>query len=625
MCNKLLLTAMVLWVSLVSLSCDRKPNDPVLPGDDLYPAQPRDLLITVSDQKITLTWNIDKPNTVKFYRIYRRDSLSQALSLIDTTSLRYYVDGKVENNLIYSYQVSAVNMGGFEGRRSAIVSATPNTFSISIEANADYVSRRQVTINVAAAPRTTLMMFSNDSLFTGAIWQRFELTAPWALSFGDGVKTVYAKFRDDKGNVTDATIKDSIILDTYALISEVKENSNGRILMFGDQVHFSLTASETGGQASISLFGGPRGIPLFDDGTHGDKQRDDAIYEVEYVIPQQVQVIQARVNGHFTDRVGNIAESVASTTLLTIQRAPDPVTLYPPNASGSQQNFLRLVWSAARDTFDFANYAIYRSRSPNFTPAPNLLIDRVTLMQTTFYNDLSVQPGVTYYYRLVVNDIAGLSSGPSNEVSGRTSPNLPPDPVVLYSPLLIRDGTSAVQLTWSRSTEGDFASYRIYRSNTPKVDSLSFLVSSLAEINGTLYNDEGLRAATTYYYRLYVYDQGGNATGSNVVNITTAQNLPPTPVSLALPTPLDTVSIQLTWSQNNDTDFASYRIFRTNVTPPIIDPTIQLPIAILNGNPATTMYIDRGLQPRTKYTYQVFVYDIHGLYAGSNKVEGTTR
>jgi fibronectin type 3 domain-containing protein len=385
-------------------------------------------------------------------------------------------------------------------------------------------------------------------------------------------------------------------------------------------------ANEIGGRATINILAGTQGILLFDDGTQGDATSGDGVYEVDYRVPQELQVIQAKVRGNFVDRVGNVAETVTAATLLTIQKRPDPVTLFQPTPIGSLQNALRLTWTASKDTFDFANYSIYRSTRPNFNTLPDsLLIDRVTLRETTSYNDLNLLPGVTYYYRIVVVDLAGLRSASSNEANARTSANLPPSAVILNTPLLAGDGSSQVQLAWSRSTDNDFASYRVYRSNTAAVDSLSFLVTAIINQSQTFYLDENLKAATKYFYRIYVYDQAGKATGSNIGNVTTAPNLPPTPVILALPAPIDTAAMSLSWSQNNDTDFAYYGIFRAKAGDPPIDPAKQPPIWISENKRTSTTYLDRGLSRNRTYVYQVFVYDNGGLYSGSNPVQGTTR
>lgn len=62
------------------------------------------------------------------------------------------------------------------------------------------------------------MMISNDPTFSSARWEPFKEDRPWMLSDGDGLKTVYAKFKDIANNVTETNnrgvpLSDNINLD----------------------------------------------------------------------------------------------------------------------------------------------------------------------------------------------------------------------------------------------------------------------------------------------------------------------------------------------------------------------------------------------------------------------------
>ncbi|MGH7453219.1 MAG: fibronectin type III domain-containing protein, partial [bacterium] len=261
MTKNLGLAALMLWVGLGLWSCGKKPNNPVFPTDDQFPPQPRDLVIAYTDREAMLTWKSDNPGAVAFYRIYRRDTTTTVFARLDTAMAPRYVDRGLRSDLRYFYQVSAVNAKGLESKRSVIVAVIPNTFaSIIIEAGADHVSQRLVTVKLTAPPRTALMALSNDSLFTNSSWQRFETSVEWVLSFGDGTKTVYAKFRDADGNDSAQRVRDSIILDTTALITNVTENTNGQVKKAGNSIRFTLKTNETGGRATVGIVGGPQGI-----------------------------------------------------------------------------------------------------------------------------------------------------------------------------------------------------------------------------------------------------------------------------------------------------------------------------------------------------------------------------
>lgn len=57
----------------------------------------------------------------------------------------------------------------------------------------------------------TQIQISNSADFAGASWQSFAKQIQWTLTTGDGVKTVYVKYRDARGRM--ATANDSITLN----------------------------------------------------------------------------------------------------------------------------------------------------------------------------------------------------------------------------------------------------------------------------------------------------------------------------------------------------------------------------------------------------------------------------
>ena len=47
------------------------------------------------------------------------------------------------------------------------------------------------------------MIISTNSNFTGALWEKFQSTKNYVLQGKDGSKTVYVKFKDAAGNVSE--------------------------------------------------------------------------------------------------------------------------------------------------------------------------------------------------------------------------------------------------------------------------------------------------------------------------------------------------------------------------------------------------------------------------------------
>ena len=76
-------------------------------------------------------------------------------------------------------------------------------------------------------------------------------------------------------------------------------------------------------------------------------------------------------------------------------------------------------------------------------------------------------------------------------------------------------------LAWSQSESDDFAGYRLYRSDTEDVGDDATLVYSTEERSVLERTDTGLVPGTTYFYRVYVEDEWGLMTGSNMVSGTT--------------------------------------------------------------------------------------------------------
>jgi len=175
-------------------------------------------------------------------------------------------------------------------------------------------------------------------------------------------------------------------------------------------------------------------------------------------------------------------------------------------------------------------------------------------------------------------------------------------------------------LTWDQSNYERFGSYRLFRSTSSEVNDELTPIFVTRNRDENYYKDIGLNSATTYYYRLFVFSLNGKSVGSNLVSATTIANKPPKAVTLAKPLPITKGALKLTWSQNRDNDFDSYRIYRSKVA--TIDSTLA-PVIIISDQQITS-YEDKGLENNTFYYYQLFVFDQNGLRSGSNEVEGKT-
>jgi hypothetical protein len=95
------------------------------------------------------------------------------------------------------------------------VDTTRPSGSVTINGNAKYTIDPDVVLNLNATDRYGIasMMVSESPDFPDSSWEDFTTSSHWALSAGDGIKTVYAKFKDRNGWES-RTCSDSILLDT---------------------------------------------------------------------------------------------------------------------------------------------------------------------------------------------------------------------------------------------------------------------------------------------------------------------------------------------------------------------------------------------------------------------------
>ena len=169
-----------------------------------------------------------------------------------------------------------------------------------------------------------------------------------------------------------------------------------------------------------------------------------------------------------------------------------------------------------RDSFSY--YRIYRDTRTGVTDDPSLFVQSLDLRSQTTYADTELDQGVTYFYRIfVVNDL-GESAG-SNEIAASTYDAIPV-PVTLSDPSAV--GTDRLTLDWTMNSDSDFSEYRIFRATSPGVTASSYLVTVITDREITWFDDTGIdNGSNSYYYRILVFDLGGNSSRSNEVTTAT--------------------------------------------------------------------------------------------------------
>ncbi|MBI5466240.1 MAG: hypothetical protein HY974_03050 [Candidatus Kerfeldbacteria bacterium] len=103
--------------------------------------------------------------------------------------------------------------GGGGGGPTVTSTATAlSNMSVVIAGGAAQATSTGVTLTLAATGATQ-MAISNSVDFSNVSFETYATSKAWTLLTGDGVKTVYVKYRDASGNVS-AAVSDSITLNT---------------------------------------------------------------------------------------------------------------------------------------------------------------------------------------------------------------------------------------------------------------------------------------------------------------------------------------------------------------------------------------------------------------------------
>ncbi len=181
-------------------------------------------------------------------------------------------------------------------------------------------------------------------------------------------------------------------------------------------------------------------------------------------------------------------------TLLPVDEDP-PLPPSSFTSSTEDGNYIMLRWEAPEDETR-TGFALWKTPGdPHFQVLP---ADRDSLL------DIQVAPLRDYIYTLQSRDAFGnLSAGLELTVVVDTYPT--------YSEIEVLSGAdfNHIPLGWTENLDTDFSHYRLYRSDVGNADSLDLLIYEGID---TSYSDEDVEPNEVFSYRVYTFDETGNAT-----------------------------------------------------------------------------------------------------------------
>jgi hypothetical protein len=210
-----------------------------------------------------------------------------------------------------------------------VLDQSPPTGSVAINGGALNTTGTNVTLVVSASAATPAsqvseMIFSNDGANWSA-WQSYSAAASWMLSTGDGLKTVYAKFRDAAGNVSSA-VSDTITLDTTVGTDYGFTINDGALFTNRVTVTLSIGAKSFTSEMMVSNDGGFGGAAW-------EPYTSRRIWQITqygiYVLPRTVYM-------KFKDAAGNSSIPFQDDIILDVTAPTGSVQIIPGASASSR-------------------------------------------------------------------------------------------------------------------------------------------------------------------------------------------------------------------------------------------------------------------------------------------------
>ncbi len=191
--------------------------------------------------------------------------------------------------------------------------------------------------------------------------------------------------------------------------------------------------------------------------------------------------------------------------------APTAPTSLVANASAGRAD---LTWGTASDNIGVVGYDVHRSTTSGLVPGS---ANRIAQTVAPGYSDQGMNSG-TYYYVVVARDAVGNLGPASNQASATVVADTTPpgEPAGLNLAIV---GPGQISLSWGAVTDNvGVKDYLVDRCTGSGCTGFS----QIGKITGTVLDDLGLTAGTTYRYRVRAEDARGNLGAySNVASGTT--------------------------------------------------------------------------------------------------------
>ncbi|MEE4312306.1 MAG: SUMF1/EgtB/PvdO family nonheme iron enzyme [candidate division KSB1 bacterium] len=246
-------------VLIIISSCQKMPHSPendnrLDPMNPVNGGDPFELQAVYTGDGIALSWSPLQRDDIKGYNIFRgMDDIyaiqfQDSVNAVDTT----WIDSSIVKGHSYYYRLTVELENGTESSASHISPVYVNTEPVILINDGNRFARESLVRLTILAPSAAEMWLSHDSTFAGNGWEAYHGKQEWQLLPGEGSRAVYAKVKDDSGNVSPFFMA-SIIVDISrptAIFNVLPDTG-----MIGEPFHFNAGGSRDNmsGPSDISL------------------------------------------------------------------------------------------------------------------------------------------------------------------------------------------------------------------------------------------------------------------------------------------------------------------------------------------------------------------------------------
>jgi galactose oxidase-like protein/fibronectin type III domain protein len=169
--------------------------------------------------------------------------------------------------------------------------------------------------------------------------------------------------------------------------------------------------------------------------------------------------------------------------------------------------------------------------------------------------------------------------------------------------------STQINLSWNANPPADNVThYNIYRSTTSGfTPGPGNLINST--VTATSFQDSGLTASTTYYYKVSATNSVGEGPVSSQASAQTTAAPPPAQVTGLGVTVAGSTQLNLSWTANTDQPINHYNVYRSTTNGFTVNTATDTPIA----TPTANSYSNTGLASSTTYYYRVAAVNNSGL------------